>query len=69
MDALYVTGYIFLIALMYELMIATKWIEHESETEDIDDTVRAQKLDKRFGIIGSAVFLIVNLFLIFVTFA
>ena len=32
MDALYVAGYIFLIALMYELTIATKWIEHDRDT-------------------------------------
>lgn len=68
MDALYVVGYIFLICLMAELIIATKWIEHDRETENIDDTVRAQKLDRQFGVIGSVIFFIVNLFLIFVTF-
>jgi hypothetical protein len=68
MDALYVVGYIFLICLMAELIIATKWIEHDRETENIDDTVRAQKLDKKFGYIGGALFLIANFYLIFVAF-
>jgi hypothetical protein len=68
MDALYVVGYIFLICLMAELIIATKWIEHDLETEDVDDTVRAQKLDRKFGYIGGALFLIANLYLIFVAF-
>jgi hypothetical protein len=69
MDALYVVGYIFLILLMAELIIATKWIEHDLETEDIDDTKRAKALDRRFGVIGTLIFLAVNLYLIFVTFA
>jgi hypothetical protein len=68
MDALYVAGYVFLIALMYELMTATKWIEHDLDTEDVDDVHRAKKLDVRFGIVGTALFLLVNLYLIFVTF-
>jgi hypothetical protein len=68
MDALYVVGYIFLICLMYELMTATKWIEHDRDTEDIDDMVRAQKLDRKFGIIGTIIFLIANAYLIFVAF-
>ena len=68
MDALYVVGYIFLICLMAELIIATKWIEHDRETENIDDTVRAQNLDRKFGYIGSALFLIANIYLIFVAF-
>jgi hypothetical protein len=68
MDALYVVGYIFLICLMAELIIATKWIEHDLETEDIDDTLRAQKLDRKFGYIGGALFLVANAYLIFVGF-
>ncbi len=68
MDALYVVGYIFLICLMAELIIATKWIEHDRDTENIDDTVRAQNLDRKFGYIGGILFLIANIYLIFVAF-
>jgi hypothetical protein len=68
MDALYVVGYIFLILLMAELIIATKWIEHDRETENIDDNIRAQNLDKKFGLIGIPLFLLANLYLIFVAF-
>jgi hypothetical protein len=32
MEALYVVGYIFVILLMAELIIAPKWIEHDRET-------------------------------------
>jgi hypothetical protein len=68
MDALYVVGYIFLILLMAELIIATKWIEHDRAVENLDDTIRAQNLDKKFGYIGIPLFLLANLYLIFVAF-
>jgi hypothetical protein len=68
MDALYVAGYVFLILLMAELIIATKWIEHDRAVENLDDTIRAQNLDKKFGLISIPLFLIVNLYLIFVAF-
>ena len=53
---------------MAELIIATKWIEHDRDTENIDDTVRAQNLDRKFGFVGGALFLIANVYLIFVAF-
>jgi hypothetical protein len=65
MDALYVVGYIFLIFLMGELIVATKWIESERD----EDNARAKRLDSRFGFIASALFFAVNFYLIFVTFA
>lgn len=65
MDALYVAGYIFLICLMGELIIATKWME----SENIADNERAKTLDKRFGFIGTTLFFIANLYLIFITFS
>jgi hypothetical protein len=65
MDALYVAGYIFLICLMGELIIATKWME----SENLADNERAKKLDKRFGYLGTTLFFIANLYLIFITFS
>jgi hypothetical protein len=63
-----VVGYIFLILLMAELIVATKWIEHDRAVENLDDTIRAQNLDKKFGLISIPLFLIVNLYLVFVAF-
>jgi hypothetical protein len=68
MDALYVTGYVFLILLMAELIFATKWMENSS-TENVANTKRAIAADRRFGLFGSIAFLIVNFYLIFVAFA
>jgi hypothetical protein len=65
MDALYVTGYVFLICLMAELIVATKWMESDKQS----DNERAKKLDKRFGFIGTALFFTANLYLIFITFS
>jgi len=68
MDALYVSGYIFMILLMWGLIMATRWIEHDRETENESDNLKAIRLDRRFGIIGTVLFLIANAYLIFVVF-
>jgi len=65
MDALYVVGYVYLILLMAELIVATKWIESENPA----DHERAKRLDSRFGYTCTALFFAVNFYLIFVTFA
>jgi len=65
MDALYVTGYIYLICLMGSLIISTKWIENEHE----EDNLRAKKLDVKYGIISTILFFTINFMLIFVVFA
>jgi hypothetical protein len=64
MDALYVTGYIYLICLMGALIIATKWVENEHEA----DNEKAKKLDKIYGFISTCLFFIANMVLIFFTF-
>ena len=65
MDALYVTGYVFLICLMAELIIATKWIEHPDPEMDI----KARRLDSIYGVVACIIFFSINCWFIFVTYA
>ena len=65
MDALYVTGYIYLICLMGSLIISTKWVESAKD----EDNLKAKKLDIQYGWISTALFFIINFILIFVMFA
>jgi len=65
MDALYVLGYLFLVALMAELIVTTRWVENENPGQ----LSKAQRLDKYFGFTSLAVFLLINALLVFVLFA
>ena len=65
MDALYVAGYVFLIALMAELIVATKRIESTTDAQ----TRSAKRLDRVFGFVAVGVYFAVNLWLIYVVFA
>ena len=64
MDALYVLGYLFLIALMTELIVTTRWVEDENPV----NLMRAKKLDSNFGAISLLSFLLMNALLVFVVF-
>ena len=64
MDALYVLGYFFLIALMAELIVTTRWVEDENSGL----LSRAQRLDRYFGVTSLAAFLLINALLVFVVF-
>lgn len=65
MDALYVTGYVYLICLMGSLIISTKWVENANDK----DNSRAKKLDVKYGLISTSLFFVINVFLIFFMFA